>query len=245
MRIRPPVPSKPPPQDAAEEDRSVAPEGVSNREIAAWLGRQGSRGTETRSRDARRALSRSIVRYDDLTLFALSTAFLLLLWISPDARRDVFFASILQRNFFVMLALLGMVLSFVNVFFRHEKGDTEKWIMLLFAVLATAGIGVYAGYVVLSEVRNWLIIFPAWNILNSVILLSLFHEGAVTGDSITEGRATAGQVVLALISVGLVLGLCHYIFQLHWAIAYSICVGYTMSFHQALRDVFGPRPCDE
>jgi hypothetical protein len=54
-------------------------------------------------------------------------------------------------------------------------------------------------------------------------------------------RFTLEQVVLTLISVALVLGLCHYVFHLHWAIAYSICVGYTMSINNALRDILGRR----
>jgi hypothetical protein len=44
---------------------------------------------------------------------------------------------------------------------------------------------------------------------------------------------------VALICVGVLLGLCEYVFMLHWAITYSVCVGYTMGLHYSITSVFG------
>jgi len=76
-------------------------------------------------------LSRSLAWYDDLTLFALSTALILLLMLNADARRDICLAcSVPRAGMYVGLALLGMALAFLNTFARREKGENEKRLML-------------------------------------------------------------------------------------------------------------------
>jgi len=225
-------------------------EGKTNAEITRWLQSQQFAAANSRRSAARNAVSRSLVQFDDLTLFALSAALVFLLLIDSGPRRE-FGEAVWKWPAFMLhprvtavlfCAAIGMILSFVNVFFRWEKHRIEKWLMLLFAVLISAGTGAYAGYVTLKETWSWLIVFPAWNIINCLLLLSMFHAGIVNTGSITGERPRLLQVVLTLVSIALLLALGHYVLKLHWAVAYSICVCYAMNLHRAVQDFFGPRP---
>lgn len=78
-----------------------------------------------------------------------------------------------QFDDLTLFAGFGMVCSLVNVFLQREKPHFEKRAMLWFAVLATGGTGLYAGWLMLDRTPGWLMIFPAWNILNGALLLLL------------------------------------------------------------------------
>lgn len=84
--------------------------------------------------------------------------------------------------------------------------------------------------------------FPAWNIINSLLLLSMFDAGIINTGSVTGESPSLLQVLLTLVSIGLFLALGHYVLKLHWAVAYSICVCYAMNLHRAVQDFFAPRP---
>ena len=144
-----------------------------NQQIANWLDSQNVNQGQRKNLAARRELSLSMARFDDLTLFSLSFAFVLLLWMNLGEMKINLTVLILLSRFglFLALAMLGMALSLISIFVRHEKYEFEKWLMLLFALLVTTGTGVYSGIVMLEEGISWLIIFPLWNIFNSIIAL--------------------------------------------------------------------------
>ena len=243
-------------RDSAHPDRRAAPKdpefwkGKTNQDIARWLRSQAVSPKDRDKRAAKRLLSRSFVQYDDLSLFALSATLLFLLLIHVNPRSELlrlalrwpFIGLTARVTALLLCASSGMLLSFVGVFLRREKSELEKWLTLLFAIAITAGTGIYGGIVVMREASRWLVVFPAWNILNGLILLSLFGTGIVNIGSITGERANLLQVLLALASIGVLLVLCRYVFRVHWVIAYSICVCYTMNLHRAVRDFFGKRP---
>ncbi len=191
----------------------------------------------------RQSMSPLVPRYDELTLFAMSVAFLLLLWINPEMRRNLSQAKLFVRDgriiLFIFLAALGMAFSLFGIFFKRPKPEVVKWPMLIFAVAVTAGTGIYAGYVAIKDTHSWLIVFPAWNIVNGLLLLFLLRAGLIAPDCIIDGAAKLSQLVITVLTVGLLLGLCQYVFELHWAISYSICIGYTMGLHHAITDLFG------
>ena len=179
-------------------------------------------------------------------MFAFSVTFLLLLLIDP-ALRELFVTAFRERAFSdisVYLAVpgVGMVLALVNVFFARDKSDFEKTLLLLFGVVVTAGTGIYAGHLMLRQGPGWLMIFPALNILNGVLLLILSQFGLVDTDCIVDEKAGLIQIAATVASISLLLALCRYAFELHWAITFSIAVGYTMSLLGAVQDLFGPRP---
>jgi len=201
---------------------------------------------ERRRLAAKRALGPLLPRYNDLTLFAFSVAFLLLLLIDP-ALRELFVTAFRERVFsditiYLAVPGVGMVLALVNVFFARDKSDFEKTLLLLFGVVVTAGTGIYAGQVMLRQGPGWLMIFPAWNIANGFLLLILSQFGLVDTDCIVDEKAGLIQILATVVSISLLLALCRYAFELHWAVTFSIAVGYTMSLLGAVQDLFGPRP---
>lgn len=250
---KPPAPSE---ETAAPDPPATTPtqtqlwEGKSNKEIAKLLLRDRllKPGDQDRA-NIRQAISPALPRYDELTLFTLSTTFLLLLAISPAMQKDLPKVAMLLRDGRISLlvgaAAVGMVFSLFGIFFPFPKPELVKWPMLAFAVVVTAGTGLYTGYVTFTTTPRWLIVFPAWNIINAVMLLTLFGQGLPGPNCILDRRAKFWQVVLTLVCVGLLLGACEYGFRLHWAITYSICVGYTMSLHHAITDVFGGADDDD
>jgi len=244
---KPPAPSEEttaPESPVPRPEQAQSWEGKSNKEIAKLLLQGGLRVPTGQERATiREALSPLLPRYDELTLFALSVTFLLLLAISPDMQKDLPRAALLLRDERILLlvgaASVGLVFSLLSIFFPFPKPQLVKWPMLAFAVVVTAGTGLYTGYVTITTARGWLLVFPAWNIINGVLLVALFSQGLLDPTCILDRRAKFWQVVLTLICVGILLAVCEYGFQLHWAITYSICVGYTMSLHHALTDVLG------
>jgi hypothetical protein len=244
---KPPTPSEEtaePDSPAAISNQAQRWDGKSNKEIAKLLLRDRllKPGHQERT-TVGLAVSPLLPRYDELTLFALSVTFLLLLVINPATQRELPRVALLLRNgrisLLVAVAAVGMVFSLFGIFFPFPKPRLVKWPMLAFAVAVTAGTGAYAGYIMLKTTRGWLIIFPVWNIISAVMLLSLFGQGLLDPDCILDRRAKFWQVALTLVCVSILLAVCEYGFQLHWALTYSICVGYTMSLHHAITDVFG------
>ncbi len=223
--------------DAPDEDKNWA--GKSDQEIARLLRSTTCSEDEREHRAARMLLLPLLPQYDDLTLFALGLAFLLLVLISPESRQDLAKAFSVglgaEISLLVLFAGIGMVCSLVNVFLQREKSEIEKWAMLIFAVLVTAGTGIYAGWLMLGQSQGWLIVFPAWNILNGGLLLVLTRARIINTECIIDQQATFGQVLITAIAVPILLTTCLYLFELHWATTFSIATAYTMSLHNALR----------
>jgi len=232
--------------------------GLSDRQIARELRKRRAMTEQEHKREAMtRALSPLLPRYDSLTLFALSSAFVLLLLLDPKAPRHPWALAVpiskelgeplarvvwsLAEHFAILvpLAAIGMVLSLLGVFYPKPKPKEVKWLMLCFAVVVTAGTGLYAGYLMLTTARSWLMVFPAWNILNSVVPLLLFRAGLLDTEVIVDTAARFWQVIVTLVVTAALLMVCLYIFELHWAVTYSICVGYTTSLNHAVTDLFG------
>ena len=261
VRVR--TPSKAKGDESLRDGASTdAPDwrGLSDHQIARELRkRRATTGHEEKRQAMTRALGPLLPHYDSLTLFALSWTFLVLLLLGPDVAqsqrasesaapiskelREPLARAVwsLAEHFGVLapMAGLGMVLSLLGVFYPKPKPEEVKWLMLCFAVVVTAGTGVYAGYVMLTTTRSWLLVFPAWNILNAAVPLLLFRAGLLDTEVIVDTAVRFWQVVVTLVATTVLLGVCLHIFELHWAIAYSICVGYTMSLHHAITDVFG------
>lgn len=195
-------------------------------------------------------LSFFIPRYDDVTLFALSFTFILLLSIEKQMRTEVFAAAAkMMKEFniyiigFVGLAVFGMLLSMFHVFIKREKEIWEKFLMFVFAVIVSGGSGCYAGMYMLKNAQGWLVVFPIWNIINGILLFILLRAGL--GDMelvdyyITDKTVSIKEITASTVLAGILAVLCLYVFRLHWVIVYSICVCYTMNIQSSFRDIFG------
>jgi len=181
--------------------------------------------------------------YDELSLF-LMAATLILLYAANAPMREQVYKWIVSKDahifFWFLVFMGGLSLSIYHVFTTREKTDIEKWVMLIFAVLANAGTGIIAGIYVIenSDVHNWWLVFPVWNIVNSILLLLMLRIRIIDERCISDRDATMTQVIIGLAFVLIIFVFCNYVFHLYWAITFSICVVYATSFDKALQNVF-------
>ena len=109
-----------------------------------------------------------------------------------------------------------------------------------FRGLTNAGSGIIAGLVCLtsSRIQDWLLVFPIWNIINSALLLLMLRSRFLTKNASATATRLFKEVIIGLIAVLVIFIFCNYVFKLHWAITFSICIIYTTSFDKALQSVF-------
>jgi hypothetical protein len=62
----------------------------------------------------------------------------------------------------------------------------------------------------------------------------LTYAGIIDTECIIEKTATFRQILITAITVPILLTTCLYIFDLHWAITFSIATAYTMNLHNVL-----------
>jgi hypothetical protein len=190
-----------------------------------------------------------IPKYDELTLFMTSVAFLLLFFSTGGLRSSLYKfwrEADLRGKFWMPVAVLifsvGIVLSLYHVFTARRKTEGEKFAMLFFALLANAAGGILAGAHILS---NWndapciLMLFPLWNIINGILLLLLFRAGEIDTSSISDENARMGEVIFGFVIILGIFVVCRFVFELYWALTFSICVVYATSFSDALAAMFG------
>jgi len=187
--------------------------------------------------------------YDELSLFL--TAFtLIMLFIANAAFQELIhklFMTDPDSIFFYFVAaipLAGFALSIYHFYSTRDKTDFEKWAMFIFAVSTNICTSVVAGIYTLNESTGWVIIFPIWNLINAVLMIFmniiLINQQCTTiyRYCITDREATYHQIIISLTAVFLIFALCNFVFNLHWAVTFSICIAYTTSFDRALQSVF-------
>jgi hypothetical protein len=183
-----------------------------------------------------------IPNYDELSLFLMAVVFITLYLtngkMQEDITRFLMRLDIWRRVIYIGLFSLGMLLCLYHVFTSRKKTDIEKSIMLIFAITVNAATGVIAGLYMLKESPGWLLIFPIWNILNSAVIILMQYFNFFDETQISDRDATKTQVVIGLIAIFIIFYICNNVFNLHWAITYSICIIYTTSFDRGLQSVF-------
>ena len=183
-----------------------------------------------------------IPNYDELSLFLMSTVFIVLYFTSSRLQDDIIAflmrLDVWRRFIYVALFMFAMFLCLYHVFTPRKKTDVEKGIMLLFAITVNAATGFIAGFYMLKDCPRWLLVFPVWNIINSVLLIIMQYVNLFDENQIGDRDATIPQVILGLAAILIIFYICNNTFNLHWAITYSICIIYTTSFDRGLQSVF-------
>jgi hypothetical protein len=184
-----------------------------------------------------------IPTYDELSLFLMAVTFILLGAVNAAMREQIYKwltgTHDLRVYLLFVVFLGGLALSLYHVFTAKEKTDYEKMVMLFFAVVANAGTGIISGWYVIkdSDVNNWQLVFPVWNIINGALLLLMLRLRIIDEKCISDRDTTAVQIILGLAAVLIIFILCNYVFKLYWAVTFSICIVYTTSFDSALQSV--------
>jgi len=246
----PSSPSASPPQadrrSSAVRKDAAAWEHLSNQEIRDTVLYEALPRAEKLRVNLKRAFAFVLPRYDDLTLFAFGIAFVLPVLLDPGLRGAM--AAIgtdphsETETLLLGFAGLGLTLSLIGVVWPREKSEFEKVMMLFFAILITIGAGVSTWRTPGAGALGWLAVFPIWNQFNAVLLLLLASTGILDTDCITDRRATARQIVVAVATIAVLTAVCRHFFRLHWAVTYSIAVNYTLSFLGRVQKFFDAPP---
>jgi hypothetical protein len=135
-----------------------------------------------------------------------------------------------------VLFISGFILSIYHAFSSKPKSEIEKTIMLVFALGINGITGVIAGLRILNDHHGFLIVFPALNILSSIVLIYLigFADSAIIDDS----DVSLWELLLGSIIVFTTFYFCQFWFDLHWSVTFSICVAYAMSVNDMIGRLF-------
>ena len=195
--------------------------------------------------------------YSETTLFIMSMMLVLLFVVSKTMRKDFNaliswwlndreLRSYVSLILIAVILLLGFYKSIFHAFSTKQKQDVEKAALLIFAVLVSTGVSLYAGDYMIRHTRGWLLLFPVWNVIYSGLLLIKFwlmFRGLKYGRKldvsyISDRNAILAEVILASVLSIIILIICQFVFKLHWAITFSICISYMTSLDKAVRSVF-------
>jgi hypothetical protein len=193
---------------------------------------------------------------DEATLFLMAATFLLLC-ITNGQMKDQLYSTlhslVIERPSHSsrgpggiiicgVFFLLVLVLSLYHLFIKRKKKPWEKRAMLFFAVLSNAGASLFAGHHVIKHSAGWLMIFPIWNIISSVLLLIMFRLNVFGEECVTDRNAKPSEVLPGLIVLVIILMLCNFVFRTYWAVTFSICMAYTTSLDKAILSILHREP---
>ncbi len=137
-----------------------------------------------------------------------------------------------------MLFVLGIMFSLYHVFTTREKTDMEKTAMFFFAIFVNGFSGVVAGIHMLKDSHGILMVFPIWNIVNGALLLLMYRFEIIDESSIVDDNATAFQVISGSMVVVATFIVCRFVFEMYWAITFSICVTYASNLNGMVQSLF-------
>jgi len=189
-----------------------------------------------------------IPTYNELSLFMMSMAFLLVFFFNEQLRTGLIklLGGPGDRGGIIVCLIFfiaGIVLSLYHVFTDRKKTYIEKNAMLFFAVITNAISGIFASAHILSkstDAHSIFLLLPIWNIINCVILLISLRLRIINERSITDESARGFEILVGFIIIMGIFLACQFVFKLYWALTFSICVVYATSFSDALSSMFHP-----
>ncbi len=189
-----------------------------------------------------------IPQYNEIVLFTMSLTCALLLItgvLSHISEIELAFPiqfdpKIIVPIIFIAIFMSGLVLSLYHAFVDRAKTETEKSLMLFFAVLVNVFSGFMGGGYSLTHTSGWLIVFPALNMINSIFLLFMWRTGVLDDSSISDQQVSRSQVILAAAMVLILFYLCHIIYKLFWIQTLSICLVYSINFVKFIESLIFP-----
>lgn len=184
--------------------------------------------------------------YDEVSLFLMSvTMVLVFVWNQNVRERALDFAfsvtGIFWGGIYVIMYGCGLVLCIYHIFSSRQKNDTEKYLMLFFAVLTNGISGICAGVYIFKHSIIWLAVLPIWNIISGAVLILMLWVDIIDRRCVGDQDATIVQAIIGLAAFLTVFFVCSYLLRLHWAITFSICVAYSTSFDRAIRSIYHRR----
>ena len=187
-------------------------------------------------------------QYNEAGLFLMSSSFILLFFSNQELRDDLapFFKDFIENFITAPLAgltllatlALGLWFSIYHVFTDRPKTKAEMSAMLCFGIFVNFISGFAGGAYMFDDFQGVLVVFPVWNIINSLTLLisyAIFKENCVVNDN-----ASPAEVIIGLTVVVACYAVCNLVLKLHWAYTYSICVTYACNVDRLVQKIFQP-----
>jgi len=180
--------------------------------------------------------------YDEVTMFLMSVTVALVTVCNPSLRdrlMDIIFSvsGVFLGGAYILIYVCGLVLSIYHIFSSRAKSQTEKYLMLFFAVFTNGTSAICAGFYLLEHSVIWLAVFPIWNIVSGVVLILMLWFDIMDRRCVSDREATIPQAILGLAAVVAVFFACSLLLKFHWAITFSICIAYSTSLDRVIRKV--------
>jgi len=165
--------------------------------------------------------------YDEVTLFVMGAAALLLFTIDPVMRTHFivdFARSLDPRLLFLPVSFAaGLLLSIFHACIDRDKSNIEREAILLFAILLHVLTALEA-FLNSSSGHARLHLFPLLNFLYAALLLALWRARIVDTSSLNEGQASRLQLGIALVVTYATLLVGHHVLQYHWTVTLSMTI---------------------
>jgi len=184
-----------------------------------------------------------IPSYDEISMFLMSVTVVLVGVCSANVRAYLrsFMSSVPALAFIGLYALMyvfGLVLSGYHIFSSREKGDTEKYLMLFFAVITNGVSGLVGAVYVLRHSMILFAVFPILNIVSGGVLILMLWVDTIDRDCIDDRDGTPLQALVGLIAEVALFAVCTLVFKLNWAVTFSICIAYATNVNHIVQGVF-------
>lgn len=179
-------------------------------------------------------------KFGELTLFLMSIIFILEFIISPDLREFMLKLMIgkekevsyfLFVSFLYVIFISGIYFSLTQAFVEKPRSGLVKRTQLFFAIPVHGAIAVSAAIYILmhwdspsNELFKLLIVFPILNLLNGIALLVSFSFMRVGVDHIKDDDTSRFEAILGGSVAIVIFIIFRYLYDMNWAIAFSICV---------------------
>lgn len=184
--------------------------------------------------------------FSELSLFMMSLAFVLVFFSNESLIhrlyafhvRHIELGSVLVSTLGVVF-LIGLALCLYCVLIEWEKSRFGKYAMLCFAILSNGFCGIFVSMYIMDKsagASGIFFVLPIWNIINCVLLVGSFRE-----KNISDEKATILEVFFGLIIIVGIFGICYFVFELYWALTFSICVIFATGFSDASDAIFHPQ----
>jgi len=213
--------------------------------LAVWLlywraylsGQSGSEGARAG------CLATLLPRYDELSLFLMSVAFLTLYatdeTLRTESSQQLFSAAGPIVVFLLIFFVAGIIFSIHHAFSDRAKSEPEKLLMLFFGMAANYAAGIAAGVYLIREAGGWLLIFPWMNILYAAVPMVAGGLTLVDETYVRDDDASRHEILAGLFFLTALLALCQLVFHLYWAVTFSICVAYAMGLSRIIQRASG------
>ena len=183
-----------------------------------------------------------IPKYDEASLFIMAVSFLILLVTDQDLQRQVSSTFSIKDPRDYLLALFiaaGIGLSLFHMFSHRDKSKLEKSFMLLFAVSVNCAAGIIGGGYLYEQSEGYLTIFPILNIINGVTLFVLWRNDIVNESHVSDANSSRIEVFISIIAVLILFIILQRIYELYWAVIFSMCVFYATSINTLILSIIG------